>query len=142
MPDSTLLDELVKHAAYQSPTARALTAASVSIEYQALQASVERFASALVGHLRLERGGRVAIYLEKRFEGVIASFGAPAAGGAFVPLNPLLKPEQVGYILRDCGVCVLITSPERFELLADVLPACKDLRHVVLTGQVPAGAHH
>jgi di/tricarboxylate transporter len=33
------------------------------------------------------------------FETVIASFGAPAAGGVFVPLNPLLKPEQVGFIL-------------------------------------------
>jgi acyl-CoA ligase (AMP-forming) (exosortase A-associated) len=142
MPHSTLLHELVEHAARRSPSAVALTASSASIDYQALQHDIECFASSLVGELGLVRGGRVAIYLEKRFEGVIASFGAPAAGGAFVPLNPLLKPEQVGYILRDCGVCVLITSPERFELLADVLPACKDLRHVVLTGQVPAGAHH
>jgi acyl-CoA synthetase (AMP-forming)/AMP-acid ligase II len=77
-------------------------------------------------------GERVAIYLEKRFETVIASFGAPAAGGVFVPLNPLLKAEQVGYILRDCNVRMLITSPERLALLQDILPACHDLRHVVV----------
>jgi acyl-CoA ligase (AMP-forming) (exosortase A-associated) len=142
MPDSTLLHELVEHSAHRSPTSIALTAASASIEYEALQRDIEGFASSLVGQLGLERGGRVAIYLEKRFEGVIASFGAPAAGGVFVPLNPLLKPEQVGYILRDCGVRVLVTSPERLELLADVLPACKDLRHVVLTGEVVAEARH
>ena len=28
----------------------------------------------------MQRGERIAIYLEKRFETVIASFGAPAAG--------------------------------------------------------------
>jgi acyl-CoA ligase (AMP-forming) (exosortase A-associated) len=139
MPHSTLLHELVEHAARRSPSAVALTASSASIDYQSLQHDVERFASSLVGGLGLERGGRVAIYLEKRFEGVIASFGAPAAGGVFVPLNPLLKPEQVGYILRDCGVRVLVTSPERLKLLADVLPACKHLRHVVLTEEAGIG---
>jgi acyl-CoA ligase (AMP-forming) (exosortase A-associated) len=51
----------------------------------------------------------------------------------FVPLNPLLKPEQVGYILRDCNVRVLVTSPERYALLAETLAECHDLRHVILT---------
>ena len=66
------------------------------------------------------------------FETVIASFGAPAAGGVFVPLNPLLKPEQVAYIMRDCNVRMLVTSPERYALLTESLAACHDLRHVVL----------
>ena len=39
-----------------------------------------------------------------------AAFGAAHAGAAFVPVNPLLKPEQVGHILRDCNVRVLVTS--------------------------------
>ena len=38
-----------------------------------------------------------------------------------MPINPLLKPEQVAYILRDCNVRVLVTSPERLALLAPVL---------------------
>ena len=66
----------------------------------------------------LERTERVGIYLEKRWETVVTSFGAPAAGGVFVPLNPLLKAEQVVFILRDCDVRVLVTSPERLALLA------------------------
>ena len=58
-----------------------------------------------------------------------------------MPLNPLLKAEQVGYILRDCNVRVLVTSPERLELLLDTLPTCRDLQHVVLldsTDPLPA----
>ncbi len=68
--------------------------------------------------LGLGRGERVAVYLEKRLETVIALFGAAAAGGVFVPVNPLLKPEQVAYILRDCNVRVLVTSADRLKLLA------------------------
>jgi acyl-CoA ligase (AMP-forming) (exosortase A-associated) len=61
-----------------------------------------------------------------------------------VPLNPLLKPEQVGFILRDCDVRVLVTSPERLAQLGDVLTQCPSLRHVVLTsgaGSAPVPVH-
>jgi acyl-CoA ligase (AMP-forming) (exosortase A-associated) len=83
--------------------------------------------------LGLQRAERVGIYLEKRFETVVASFGAAAAGGVFVPMNPLLKAEQVAFIVQDCEVRVLVTSPERLESLRPVLPHCPSLRCVVLT---------
>src|SRR4029079_16352898 len=50
--------------------------------------------------------------------------------------NPLLKPAQVAYILRDCNVRVLVTSPERFAQLEGALGDCTDLRHVVVTGAI------
>jgi acyl-CoA ligase (AMP-forming) (exosortase A-associated) len=134
MSDSTLLPDLIAHSTQRSPQAHALTYGKESLCYGDLQEAVTRFAGGLLG-LGLQRGERVAIYLEKRFETVIASFGAPAAGGVFVPLNPLLKPEQVAYILRDCNVRVLVTSPERLVLLEAVLAECHDLRHVVVLGE-------
>jgi acyl-CoA ligase (AMP-forming) (exosortase A-associated) len=133
MPDSTLLHELIALSAQRTPRAVALIYGKDALCYGDLQDAVTRFAGGLIS-LGLQRGERVAIYLEKRFETVIASFGAPAAGGVFVPLNPLLKPDQVAYILRDCNVRVLVTSPERLALLAPVLAACHDLRHVVVLG--------
>lgn len=138
MADATLLHELISCSAERDPGAAALTYGRSSLTYAELQDAVSRFASGLLD-LGLQRGERVAIYLEKRFETVIASFGAPAAGGVFVPLNPLLKPEQVGYILRDCGVRVLVTSNERHALLASVLPNCHDLRQVILLDSDQAG---
>ena len=79
----------------------------------------------------------MGIWLEKRIETVIASFGAPCAGGVFVPMNPLLKPEQVAFIAQDCNVRVLVTSPDRLPLLLPVLAGCIDLRHIVLTEPAP-----
>jgi len=143
MPESTLLNELVAVAAERTPDAPALTAGAATLSYAELDAAVRGFAGGLM-RLGLARGERVAIYLEKRFETVVASFGAPAAGGVFVPLNPLLKPEQVGFILRDCDVRVLVTSPERLAQLGDVLTQCPALRHVVLTsgeGAAPVPVH-
>ncbi|WP_153147940.1 acyl-CoA ligase (AMP-forming), exosortase A system-associated [Dechloromonas sp. H13] len=131
MRNSNLLPELIAIAAERSPDATALVFGKENQTYEGLQGAVADFAGGLM-HLGLQRGERVAIYLEKRFETVIASFGAPAAGGVFVPLNPLLKPEQIGYILRDCNVRVLVTSPERLALLSETLNQCHDLRHVVV----------
>jgi len=131
MNDSALLHELIALAAQRDSSAPALTYSKSTLTYGELNDAVTRFASGLLS-LGIQRGERVAIYLEKRFETVIASFGAPAAGAVFVPLNPLLKAEQVGYILRDCNVRVLVTSPERLALLHEILPACHDLRHIVV----------
>ena len=137
MPDSFLLPDLVANSAWSAPAAVALTSEKSSLTYSGLDTAIRQFASGLMA-LGLQRADRVAIYLEKRPETVVASFGAPAAGGVFVPVNPLLKPEQVGFILQDCNVRVLVTSPDRLPLLAGTLGQCPDLRHVVLTDAAAA----
>lgn len=132
MAEAQLLHELVSVAAERYPDARALTHGHSTLNYGALQSSVDAFSSGLCA-LGIGRAGRVGIYLEKRFETVVASFGAAAAGAVIVPLNPLLKPDQVAFIARDCEVRVLITSPERLATLEDALAKCPALRHVVVT---------
>ena len=132
MTESVLLAQLIAVSAHRSPNAAALSSGGASLTYAELEKAVTQFACGLLS-LGLSRSERVAIYLEKRFETVIASFGAPAAGGVFVPVNPLLKPEQVAFILHDCNVRVLLTSPDRLALLRDTLAHCPDLRHVVVT---------
>ena len=139
MNQSTLLHELIGDTEAVSRGAVALTHGDVHLTYADLQSQCLAFASGLM-LLGVGRAERVAVYLEKRFETVIACFGTAAAGATFVPINPLLKPEQVAYILRDCAVQVLLTSPERHALLAEVLPACPALRHVVLTDSPSAAS--
>jgi len=90
---------------------------------------------ATVSDLGLRRGDRVAVYLDKRIETVVALFGTSAANGVFVPVNPLLRPGQLGYIMRDCDVRVLVTSADRLALLREELDECKSLEHVILAGE-------
>ncbi|MCA0240638.1 MAG: acyl-CoA ligase (AMP-forming), exosortase A system-associated [Proteobacteria bacterium] len=136
VPESTLLPELIFATAARAGANTALTDGKRAASYADLEDQVRRFAWGLVAH-GVARAERVAIYLDKRIETVVASFGATAAGAVFVPVNPLLKPEQVGFILRDCDVRVLVTSAERLPLLPSVLAECPALRTVVVVGDLP-----
>jgi len=138
MHDATLLHELPWVAAERTPHAIALRDGDAAVSYEALADEIRRFAAAL-SSLDVQRGERVAIYLDKRRETVIASFGAPAHGATFVPVNPLFKPDQVAYILRDCGVRVLVTSTERLDSLAGGLAGCEALKHVMVVDRCGAG---
>ena len=97
MPD--LIHELLLHSAEKAPQRTALSYKNLTLDYAALAEQVRQSGAGL-RRLGLQRSARVAVYLEKRPETVIAIFGAAAAGGVFVPVNPLLKPDQVAYILR------------------------------------------
>lgn len=133
MPD--LVHELLLSTADRAPRSDALVYQEARLDYSTLATKVIRCAESLL-RLGLGRADRVAVYLEKRPEAVIALFGTAAAGGVFVPVNPLLKPEQVAYILKDCSVKILVTSAERLELLAPALRHCPDLNAVVAVGGI------
>ena len=134
MISSNLLHELVEASAIRGAGCTALTYGSESLEYGALANGISAFASGLMT-LQLARSERVAIFLDKRPETVIAAFGTAGAGCVFVPINPLLKPDQVCHILRDCNARVLVTTPERLDLLEPSLQECHDLQHVVTTAE-------
>jgi acyl-CoA ligase (AMP-forming) (exosortase A-associated) len=128
-----LLHELVLDAARRNASAPALTLNGKHTTYGMLADAVERVAAALRA-LGAPRGARIAFFLDKRVETVVIAFAAARAGMAFVPVNPVLKAAQVGHILRDCNVALLVTTAERAQLLAAELAACPDLHHVVLAG--------
>ena len=78
------------------------------------------------------------MFAGKSPEYVVATFAASLAGGVIVPVNGLLKPEQVGYILRDCGVSYLITTTVKYRSLKPVLETCPDIRHVIVLDEPSA----
>src|SRR5581483_5326442 len=136
---TVLLHQLVANGAQRHASRPALACKGEELTYAALWHEVERMAAGFA-RLGLGRRERVAIYLEKRFETVIAMFAAAAAGAVFVPVNPVLKPRQVGYILRDCNVRLLVTSAARASELAGEIASATDLAWVVLVDQAGAGA--
>jgi acyl-CoA ligase (AMP-forming) (exosortase A-associated) len=126
-----LLHHLIEATAGRAARMPALSFRDQRLDYGTLWQQVEQaaFGFAAIG---LARGERLAIYLDKRIETVVAIFAAAAAGGVFVPVNPLLKPRQVGYILRDCNVRMLVTSRQRLADLAEEVAKCGDLGRIVL----------
>lgn len=133
MNATTLVQHLAQHAALRTPEATALRHDGQDLSYAALADMQRGVAQGLLA-LGLQRGERVGVFLSKRFETVAAMFGTAEAGCAFVPVNPALKRDQVAHILRDCDVRVLVTTPDRWRLLAAVAEQCPSLQHVVLVG--------
>jgi acyl-CoA ligase (AMP-forming) (exosortase A-associated) len=134
MTDTTLLHHLIEASTARNATVPAVTFGSMSVDYGGLWRDVSAFASGLTA-LGVGKSQRVAVFLDKRLETVVSLFGTVAAGGVFVPINPLLRAPQVAYILRDCNVRVLVTTRERHALLANSLDSCPDLTHVVLINE-------
>ncbi len=129
-----LVHEPIFRIASMRPRDTALIFKEETIDYGALAERVQAFANG-VGTLGIAPGDRIAVYLPKQPETVYALFGAAAAGATFVPVNPLLKPRQVGYILNHCDVRVLVTSAQRLATLGDTLSRCASLRAVVLVDE-------
>ena len=126
-----LLHHLVSHTASLHPERIALNQQAQRVCYDDLAHSVEKLALNMV-NLGLFAGERVAIWLPKCVESVQSIFAASAAGGVAVPINPLLKPAQVGHILADSGARFLITQRARLQSLRPLLAPLHDLRWVIL----------
>lgn len=133
---SDLIHQFIAGQAEVTPAATAMLFKDQAFTYAQLQAGVSAAADGLLA-LGIKPGERVATYLPKQPETVFGLFGAAAAGACFVPVNPLLKPRQVAYILAHCNVRVLITSSQRLGQLQGILGDCPDLACVVVVEDEP-----
>ena len=109
----TLLDMLAVSAGRFSQRP-ALVYRDRQLSYDDLQKEVER-AGELLRTMGVWQGDRVVLMLPNAPEFAVGYFGILAAGAMVVPLNPLLKAEEVRYVLEDSGataiVCVEATAP-------------------------------
>ncbi|MFD1612680.1 acyl-CoA ligase (AMP-forming), exosortase A system-associated [Sphingomonas tabacisoli] len=116
--------------------APALIVAGETLSFADLEASVGR----LAGWLRAQGigpGDRVASWLPKTLAACLLPLAAPRIGAVHVPINPLLKRAQAGYILADSGARLLVTQEARAGTLeaGDVPDGCE----VVLEPQILPG---
>ncbi len=130
IPLLTRLDDLLRCGGPDRP---AVTFKDRTLTYAELSGQVAAAAAGLRG-LGIGRGDRVVVYLEKRIETVVAILAAAAAGAVFVPVNPVFKPAQVGYVLADCGARAILTTPERHRSLLGEPSTGSTPEHVVLVG--------
>lgn len=133
-----LTHELIRSRAADSPSRPALGDRTRCLSYAELAVEVDGTAAAL-RHLGLRARDRVAVWLPKSIPAASWLFAASAAGGTFVPVNPVLKPAQVSYQLQHSDSVFLITDAKRLAMLGEHLPACDALRHVILVDEQPDG---
>jgi len=132
-----LLHEMLETTALARPNSPALTDRNASLTYAQLDTAVGLVASGLMKR-GLRRGDRLAVWMPKRNEKVVALIAAMRAGGIAVPINAQLKSPQVAYVLRDSDASVLVTTAARLADLAREAPDLAGLRTVVTVDDPPA----
>jgi acyl-CoA ligase (AMP-forming) (exosortase A-associated) len=130
----TLVHDLLLNSAQKHIDNTAIWHRDQKLTYRELADKVAQLAKAM-RRLGICKQHRVAIYLPKQIETVVSFLATTTIGGTFVPINPLLKAEQVGHILADCNVRVLITSNSRLSQLEPILQSCPDLHAIVTVDQ-------
>ena len=126
-----LLHQLVHDSSQKLPNSPAIIHGDDSISYKQLSNYINDIALSFL-NLGLEKQDRIALYLPKSIDNVSSMFACTHAGGAFVPINPLLKAPQVSHILNDCNVRILITNKSRLNTIQNELEKCIDLIVVIV----------
>jgi amino acid adenylation domain-containing protein len=102
------------HAHFESQVLKSLEAIAVSFEGKVLSyTTLNARANQLAGYLRKTSVGpeiRVALFLDRSLEMVVAILGVLKAGGAYVPIDLAYPPERVAFMLEDAQAPVLLTQ--------------------------------
>lgn len=80
------------------------------ITYSTVLAQSRSVAARLATEFGVKPGDRVGLWLKNRPEFVPAYFGILFAGAVVVPINNFLKPDEVSFMLNDCGADVIISE--------------------------------
>jgi amino acid adenylation domain-containing protein len=107
-----ILPQILSETTERHGNRTALVMDSHTITYAELETESNRFARSLIRN-GISRGDRVALWLPKSIESVVAIYGIMKAGAAYVPIDPGAPAARMSYIARDCTVAGLVTLRER-----------------------------
>ena len=102
-----LLHQLFEHSVKQAPDKVALVFEGTNHTY----ADIDRKATELAAVLQqrgVQRGDRVATFLDNSVEAVVGIYAALKCGAVFMPINPLTKRDKLAYLLNDSRASALI----------------------------------
>jgi amino acid adenylation domain-containing protein len=117
-PDQACAHELFIRQVEKTPQAIAVVQGSRELSYEQLDRSSNHLASYLQ-NLGVGPEVKVAVYMNRGLEQVIAILGILKAGGAYVPMDPSYPLERLAYILQDIQAPVVLTE----ESLQESLPS-------------------
>ncbi len=126
-----LIHQLVETHAELRPDAPAVVDRERTVSYGELDAASNRLAR-MLGGLGLTPGERVALYLDKTLESVIAVYAILKAGAAYVPLDPQAPPARLAYIAQNAGTRILITGTEKEAAWEELLAGARGIESLVI----------
>lgn len=106
-----------------------------TLSYGDVDSMSDSLACALL-ELGLDKGDRVALYLQNVPQFVIAQFAVWKAGGIVVPLNPMYKERELDYYFKDAGVKVLVCLESLYRDVAADVARRAGIQRVITTSEL------
>ncbi|MGJ4890922.1 acyl-CoA synthetase [Bradyrhizobium sp. HKCCYLR20261] len=103
------LGDLLRRSAARTPGKTAVICGETSWTYAEFNAVVDRLAAGLASR-GVGKGERVAILARNSHAFAALRFALARLGAVLVPINFMLKPEEVAYILKHAGARLLATD--------------------------------
>jgi len=104
------------------------------ITYKQLKEGADAVASRLM-ELGVRKGDNVCLLIPNRPEFMYSFFGVLRAGAVAVPINTLLKADEVTYIINNCEAETIIVTEDFVDLVRSIRVHCSRLRHVISTAE-------
>ncbi len=104
-------------------------------------AQIDALACQLSGGLAslgVRQGDIVTIYSENRWEWLVSYYGASKLGAVVNPINVMLTPDEVRYVVKDCGAKAIIASQAKAAPLGGI-EADSNVVAVVSFDEAPDG---
>ncbi|WP_156671055.1 MULTISPECIES: non-ribosomal peptide synthetase, partial [unclassified Mycobacterium] len=95
----------------RTPNAVALTCGERTWTYRELDEAADRLAHRLAGH-GVGRGERVALLFPRSAEAIVAILAVLKAGAAYLPIDPGLPAERIGFMLGDAAPMAALSTVE------------------------------
>lgn len=108
---------------------RALVMEDRVLTYAELEIAANQMAHSLIRY-GVKPGDRVALWLPKSIEAIVAVWSVMKAGAAWVPVDPMAPPLRLATIARDCEIAGLVTATARAEGLNQVFGMGAPMRAV------------
>jgi long-chain acyl-CoA synthetase len=124
------LGAILRRSAQRFWTKPALIAGGRIFTYGELDELCDRAAGGLYA-LGVRAGDRVSLYSPNRWEWVVAYHAALRLGAVVNPVNVMLTPEEVAFVLNDCGAAAIFTAGEKAEVILGLTRTVPTLRRVI-----------
>jgi fatty-acyl-CoA synthase len=121
----------LESATYLSADREAVVFRDQRVTYGQLHDGAARLADALRRD-GLQRGDRLAILLRNDLAWFDVFFAVAALGGVLVPVNYLLRANEVAFILKDSGANTLVVGDDLGELAHGALAEAEGCRRVLV----------
>lgn len=132
------IGDLVRRSARRAPDKTALICGDVRWTFAELDAACNRLGRGLLG-LGIGKGDRVAVLSRNSHAFAALRFAVARIGAVLVPINFMLSPDEINFILGNSGAKLLAVGPDFVDAArAATAKGCAVEKLIWLLGEDPA----